>query len=343
MSRLSDSLRRLADRLAGRDPPVEDARVLELFRNRAELKKELHAIDEERYRLLDRLKLEEGATMRVQEQYDSLEQYLGRPEEGLKCLAYFQLRAVWRAAVRRLDHFATELARQQKDRERKAQLAAFERERRARASAVERELAEARVLAEQLQAEQDQAQQQLAARRGFWHYFARRRMLDGILARAVRIESSLTQVTDLSDRLHQVETETPPAFDGLSTDGRRTVNLAIIAYADWLCERLAAGNVASQARETTLRRVFESTYGSRDECLALMQVSGRALSDLDHVQDDLAEIKARTDRLRRTAAYRSDSDAIPLPESIAPAEPPRRGRPNVLVDEYWDVYKALLR
>jgi uncharacterized protein YdcH (DUF465 family) len=97
MSRLADRFRRLADRLAGRAPPVEDERLVALFQNRVELKKELHALDDERHRLLDRLKLQEGATMRVQEQHDSLEQYLGRPEEGFKSLVYFQLRAVWRA------------------------------------------------------------------------------------------------------------------------------------------------------------------------------------------------------------------------------------------------------
>jgi len=345
MSRLADSFRRLADRLAGRAPPVEDERLVALFQNRVELKKELHALDDERHRLLDRLKLQEGATMRVQEQHDSLEQYLGRPEEGFKSLVYFQLRAVWRAGGRRLDQFATELSRQQKDRERKAQVAEFERDQRVRAADVKRELVEARVLAEQLQAEQNLALQRLQELRGFWNYFRRRRLADEIDGRALRVDSSLTQVTDLSDGLHEIESEAPPPFDGPGVEGRRAVNLAVIAYAEWLCERFSAGGLAALARETTLRRVFESSYGSRDECLALMQVAGRAIADLDNMQDDLVDIKARTDRMRRTVAYRSDTDVIPLQESIAQADAQKRGRPvpNVLAEEYWDVYKALVR
>jgi hypothetical protein len=345
MSRLAENFRRLADRLAGRAPSVEDERLVALFQNRAELKKELHALDDERHRLLDRLKLQEGATMRVQEQYDSLEQYLGRPEEGLKSLVYYQLRAVWRAGARRLDQFATELSRQQKDRERKAQVADFERDQRARAADVERELVEARVLAEQLQAEQALAQQRLAGLSGFWNHFRRRRLADEIDGRALRVESSLTQVTDLSDRLHEIESEAPPPFEGPGVEGRRAVNLAAIAYAEWLCERLSADGLAALARETTLRRVFESNYGSREECLALMQVAGRAISDLDNMQDDLVDIKARTDRMRRTAVYRSDTEVIPVQESIAHADAQKRARPvpNVLADEYWDVYKALVR
>jgi len=345
MNPLSEPLRQLVNRLAGRKPSVEDERLVALFRNRAELKKELTAIDDERHRLLDRLKLQEGSTMRAQEQIDALEQYLGRPDEGLKCLAYFQLRAVWRAGARRLDHFATELARQQKDRERKAQLADFERAKRTRAAEMERELVEARVLADQLQAEQKLARQRLQELRGFWNYFRRRNLAEEIDSRMLRIEASLTQVTDVSDRLHEIESEPPPGFEGLGVEGRRAVNLAVIAYAESLCERYATGRLAELARETTLRRVFESSYGGRDDCLALMQVAGRAIADLDQMQDDLPDIKARTERMRRTAVYKSATDVIPIQDSIQSAEGPRGARPlpNVLRDEYWDVYKSLVR
>ena len=82
--RLPDGLRRLAYRLAGREPSIEDERLFALFRNRVELKKELKALDDDRHRLLDRLKLQEGPTMRVEEQLAALEQYLGRPERATR-------------------------------------------------------------------------------------------------------------------------------------------------------------------------------------------------------------------------------------------------------------------
>ena len=129
---LADDWRRLVAALTGRPDTAEEARLAALFQNRSELKKELNALDDERHRLLDRLKLQEGSTMRVEEQLANLEQYLGRPEEGQKCVAYFQLRAVWRSASRRLEQFATELTRQQKDRERRQQLTEFERNKRNR-------------------------------------------------------------------------------------------------------------------------------------------------------------------------------------------------------------------
>jgi hypothetical protein len=50
--------------------------------------------------------------------------------------------------------------------------------------------------------------------------------------------------------------------------------------------------------------------------------------------------------LRRTAVYRHDDEVLPMADSIGPAgssgtrdTPP----PNVLLDEYWDVHRALVR
>ena len=331
-----DDLRRFARRLAGHRTSSEDERLLELFRNRAELKKELSALDEERQRLLDRVKLQEGATMRVEEQLAALEQYLGRPEQGYKCLAYYQLRAVWRGAARRLEQFAGELARRQKDAERKQQLLAFERAKRERMAEVERELAEARVLADQLQAEQRLAEQQLAGLDGFWNHFRRGRLRSAVEARRFRIDAAVTQLTDLGDRLHEIESEPAPIFEALSLEGRRSVNLAVIAYAEALHERIASSGLVDLVRQSTLRRVYESDYGGQEECRGLMQRAGRLLVELERMQDDLADIKSRTDRLRATAVYRADGESVPQHDSL-------RSAASLLLDDYWDVFRALLR
>lgn len=331
-----DGVRRWLDRLRGQRQSTEDERLIALFRNRVELKKELHALDDERHRLLDRLKLQEGATMRVEEQLAALERYLGRPEEGLKCLAHYQLRAVWHAASSRVEKFGAELVRQQKDRERREELAAFEKSKRSRVADVDRELVEARVLAEQLQAEQQAAEQRLASLGGFWNHFRRERLAGEIASRGTRIDAALTQVTDLSDQRHEVETESPPAFEGLSRDGRRAVNLAVIAYADWLFEKLSGDGLAEQVRQSMLRRIYDASYGGAAECDALIRRASGALAELDRLHDDLADLKARSDRMRRTARYRGEDETVPLPDSLEASG-------SVLLDEYWEVYKALVR
>ena len=339
---LSDDWRRLVAALTGRPDTAEEARLAALFQNRSELKKELSALDDERHRLLDRLKLQEGSTMRVEEQLAGLEQYLGRPEEGQKCLAYFQLRAVWRSASRRLEQFATELARQQKDRERKQQLTDFERSRRNRLDEVDREVYETRILVDQLDAGQAADRERLAAMRGFWNYFRRRALEQVVTQRGAQIDLAQITLTDLSDRRHAIEAEAPSTYSGLSLEGRRAVNLAVIACAEGLCERLAAANIAPLAREATLTRVYDADFGGESQCAELIRATTRALHDLDGMQDDLADIKRRADRMKGTAAWRGPGDTIPLQESVGPRDPIGRGTINVLLDEYFDIQKLLL-
>ena len=330
----AEALRRLIQ-LPGRSISPEEERLIALFRNRAELKKELRALDEERHRLQDRLKLQEGATLRVEEQLEALERYLGRPEEGYKCLVHFQLRAVWRAAARRLERLAAEITREQTDLERTHQLAEFEHARRARVCEVDRELVEARVLADQLQAEQRLAQQRLAALGGFWNYFRRRHLADEIGSRGQRVAAATAQVAELEQRRQEAHAEPPPPFEGLTLAGRRRVNLEVIACANALLEQLSRAGLAELVRQSMLRRVYEANHGGREECLALMQRAGRAIAELEYLEDDREDIRARTARLLRTVAYRDDRDTVPLQETLRESAP-------VLLEEYWDVYKVLL-
>ena len=78
-----------------------------------------------------------------------------------------------------------------------------------------------------------------------------------------------------------------------------------------------------------------------------MQSATRAIADLDQMQEDLPDIKRRSDRLKARAAWRSAADAIPLQESVGPPDTgsaaAARGPINVLLDEYFDVQKLMLR
>ncbi len=129
-------------------------------------------------------------------------------------------------------------------------------------------------------------------------------------------------------------------------DGRRAVNAAVIGYAELIFDRLAPGGLAELARQSTLKRVFDASYGTPQECQALLHKAAQAVADIERMDEDLAEIKRRADRLRRTAVYRSPEETVPNADSIAPADARadmRRMAPNVLLDEYWEIYRALVR
>jgi len=349
ISRLSN-IRQL---LPGARQPEEDERLLQLFWNRAELKKELTRLQDERLKLLEQIRNQETATARAKEHVQVLEEYLGNPEIAVHALVYFQLRAVWRTAGGRLGRFAEQLKQQQTDREQRRQVIEFDQTRRRELADFDRRIHDARSRADMLEAQIKLMDAKLAAMRGFWNYFRRRRLAEEIETERVQWDQAATLVTDLSDDRTNLEETPPPEFPGISVDGRRVVNTAVIAYAQQLVTALAAGGLAMLAKETTSKRLFDVRYGSPTDCARLMTLLRDGLAMLKDESENLAGLKERTDVVRATASYRSDADTVPLTDSIgtlplptAPVsglETANRAGVNVLVDDYWDLYQSLLQ
>jgi hypothetical protein len=217
----------------------------------------------------------------------------------------------------------------------------------------DRRITDARSRADMLEAQLKLQEAKLESMSGFWNYVGRRRLSEEIERERVEWDTAVMQVTDLSDDRAELESKPAPEFSGISIDGRRIVNTAVIAYAQQLVEALSGGGLAVLAKETTTKRVFDMKYGGREECVRLMALLREALAVIKNEKDDLHGLKERTDALRAGATYRSDADTIPLTDSIGtlpmPAAPVsgleagNRAGVNVLVDDYWDLYQALLQ
>ncbi len=349
---ISDRLNGFRQLLPGTRPAAQDERLLQLYWNRAELKKELSRLQGEQYALLDRLRTQEGATARALEQLKVLEEHLGKPEAAIHALVYFQLRALWRHASAKLGRFAQQLHRQQADREHRRQLIEFDQQRRRELAEFDRRIQDARSKADMLEAQLKLMDARLGTMRGFWNYFRRRRLGEELEAERARWDAAATDVTDLCDDRADLEATPPPPFEGISVDGRRIVNTAVIAYAQQLTASLSERGLAMLAKETTTKRLYDVNYGAREDCARLMTLLQDALAMLQDENEQLAGLKARTDMLRANASYRSDADTVPLTDSIGTLPPPsapvsgletaNRSGANVLVDDYWDLYQALL-
>jgi len=325
-----DSLRRL---LPGSAPPATDERLLQLFWNRAELKKELGRLQDEHQELLERIKQHEGAAARSREQWDELERYLGDPEAAVHALVYFQLRALWRACALKVSRYAEQLRQQQQERERHRQLIEFDQARARRLAECDQRLADARAEAEALEVQLQTLRRQIAAQRGFWNYFRRHRLQESAAALHLTWDAAVTQVTDLSDDRLAFEHQLTPAFAGLSVQGRRNVNTAVIAYAQRLVELLSRDGLAVLALETKLKRVFDVRYGGREDCARLMSLLRGASIQVDNETGDSTALRQRIEELSAAASYRSETDTIAFIDSLG----------TLLVDDYWDVYRALLQ
>jgi len=327
----------------GKADPAEQERLLKLFWNRAELKKELQDLDDQLHNLRNKLKQQENANSRLQQQLEQLEVLLGNPERGVDALVHFGLKALWRACREQLEKFAGELKRERQDAERKQQLAEFQADRTDRLKVADDRLRQAQEVGDAERERLREFEARMANLQRFWHYFKRRALATEILAQRERCVAAERHLGEMKESHRTIEKEPWPEFPGISILGRRMVNLAVIAYAQHLFARLAASGLAMDARLANNRSVESAKHGTIDACLARLREIAQAHA-MVRAQDGLAaEIKKRGEAIAPSATWRNANETVPQPASLPPAGSGGVPDANVLVDDYWDVYKVLLR
>ncbi len=305
----------------GKADPAEQERLLKLFWNRAELKKELQSLDDQLHNLRNKLKQQENANTRLQQQLEQLEVLLGNSERGLDALVHFGLKALWRACREQLEKFAAELKRERQDAQRKLQLAEFQQDRvgaaegrgRAPAPGAGSRGCRARAAARDCERRLGQLQRILALLQA-------PDTGGGDPRRSASAASRRTHhLGDMREAHRTIEKEPWPEFPGLTIDGRRLVNLAVIAYAQHLFARLAVSGLAMDARLANNRSVESAKHGNLDACLSRLREIAQALA-LVNAQDGLAaEIKKRGEKMAAAATWRNANETVPQPASLPPA------------------------
>ncbi len=321
---------------------ADDERLMQLFQNRAGLKKAYADLKDELHLLRDRLKQQEGATIRVQEQLDALGELLADPSSGFSALVFFQLRGLWKTCHQQLSAFAIDLTRTQEARESAKHSADCEAAKNRRLTDCDSRL---KVAAENADLERQRlvsAQNALTRLTAFWHYFERRRRHKALetLRQAVVVADG--EVGDLHAERSAISGEAPENFPGISLGARRNINLAVIGYAELLCEYVDGFALAAKAKESVARRVHEMTFGSRSECEGYMQRVQKAQHAVANQKQLTSALKLKMERLRGICSYRNSSDTVPTADSLAPGAAPASAW-NVLAEDYWDLYTVLLR
>jgi hypothetical protein len=164
---------------------------------------------------------------------------------------------------------------------------------------------------------------------------------------------------DLHAERSAISSEAHEDFPGISLAARRNINLAIISYAELLCENVGSYGLAAKAKEAVARRVHEMNFGSRSDCEGYMQRVQKAQLAVANKKQITAALKIKLERLRTTCEYRNAADTVPTADSLATtgsltsaltdadAGKAARAQPpavwNVLAEDYWDLYTLLLR
>jgi hypothetical protein len=340
---LIDKLSFLKSGLEGGGVSPDEERLMQLFQNRAGLKKAYADLKDEFHLLRDRLKQQEGATIRVQEQLDGLGDLLADLRSGFGALVFFQLRGLWKTCHQQLSGFAADLTRQAEIRESAKYQAECEAAKNARLADVDRRQQAAQAEADLQRERLSTAQAELQRLTAFWHYFERRRRQKSLEILRQGVVSADAAVGDLHAERSATNSEALSEFSGTSLGARRNINLAIISYAESLCEHVDAYGLAARAKEAVARRVHEMSFGTRADCEGYMQRVQKAQAAVANHKLIYAGVRAKLERLRATCEYRNADDTVPTADSIAAAASPAPASWNVLAEDYWDLYTLLLR
>jgi hypothetical protein len=208
---------------------------------------------------------------------------------------------------------------------------------------VDRRLREAADDADLKRGQLASAQNELARLTAFWHYFKRRRLQKSLEVLKQGVVVADAAVGDLHAERSAISNEALPEFPGISLSARRNINLAIISYAESLCENVDAYGLAARAKEAVARRVHEMSFGTRADCEGYMQRVQKAQAAIANQKQVTAGVRAKLERLRGTCEYRNSADTVPTADSLAAAAAASASNWNVLAEDYWDLYNLLLR
>ena len=310
----------------------DDERLLQLFRNRAEIKKALGSSQDELHRLKDRIKLQEGATARVREQLEALEARLAAPMSGFHALLHYQLRDLWATGHAQIAAVVRDLAQQREDRERRQFLLElnrqlFERQQSARASCTQAEhvAAEVRARVSVLQGSLEKSQ-------AWWQYFSRRDLLRRVQVIQAELVSADAAVQAARDELQKIDEQGGARYPGLSLQARRVLNLSVIALAQLQSQRVPP---ALMARVVDAMRRSEPKIDDINDAsgsVALMQEIGRVKAVIAQNSAAGPELRTLVDALAASAKYRLPADTTPAEDSLQPIL-----KSDVLGQDLWSM------
>ena len=329
----------------------DEERLLKLFWNRAELKKEFANLRREGEHLKEKLQQQEGATMRAQQRLEQLEGMLADPLQAANASAFYQLRGVWVSCKRKLTRLGKDLTVHQTDREQQAGVAKHQATLRAAAHVIDRQIEQGLQREGEVTEELRQLHERHAQLRGFWNVFKRR----ALLADADALEAELQVAQTHTERCKASKAEKlaqkGPEFGGLSIEGRRKINLALIAIAQEMFIHFNQRNISVLTREASVRQVSDVNYGDIETCRDLnIQITSR-LRSLPVGDALVGKVRRRVQFLESQASYRMEADTVPVAGSFSDIQLEledgsvtvgRKSVPvNVLADEYWEIYSVL--
>lgn len=326
------------------EKPREDSeKLLELYWNRAELKKEFADLRDERYRLQERVKEQQAVTARVEQKLNHLEQLLLDPEWVYSVIIYYQLKHLNLRCQSKLEKFAEQLKQQREQRQHSQLVAEWNSEREKEAQAVQHQVGEQRLRVQMLEDRLQAEQHRLITMSSFMRFFRRRSATAALDELAASIDAARQEEHRLLQQFDEIQNREPPDTQGLDIPTKRMINFTILSFAQQVYLHFRGEGLAQLAKEAADRSVGAVNYGGQDECDEIVERVQKRLKKFGKSRDFADILRQRTTLIAEKARFRSDSDAVPISKSVATVyDIGKRGTvkeidANLLGDDYWNI------
>lgn len=331
------------------ETPQDTDKLVDLFRNRSELKKEFAALRNEKYQLQDRIKERQGAVERVQQKLSHLEALLLDPEWVHNVVTFYQLRRLAAHCENKITKFAEQLKLQREEKIHGKALATWKARLAKESEQVEPKVGEARMrlqlLEDQLQAERHK----LATMGGISKMLHGRSQESTVDEIEASIAAAHGEEEALLVELERIGNTSPPDQEGLNTSAKRSINFMILSFAQQLYLDYAEDNLAGLAKEASEKSVGAVNYGCKAECDELLEILTKRREDVDQADDFAELLQKRAKLIAKHALFRHDDDVVPVPGTVATIFDIdsngviRQSDANLLGENYFAVAKALSR
>ncbi len=316
-----------------------DTRLMELYWNRAQLKKEFAALRDERFRLLEALTEQEGKTARYRQKLEYLEDLLGDADTADNTVAFFTLARLWKRCAARLVAFSGDLTQQRRRKEAQACEAVWRGEAAARLAAATQRLTSIRDRRDTDRTTLDRLSTELDDAAGLTATFRRKRLKEDVDTARRDLDTAGHELAAAERQLAKLHAEKPPEPPPLSLRSRRAVNFTVIALAEKMADHFGAAELSDLARQTLSRSVGTVRFGAPDACRAIVRQVHEYVHAFEKLEKKPGFLKALTVRAREIQAQAQfDDDAAAVPNARSLVSTPI----NVLESDIWDVSQAMV-
>ncbi len=327
----------------------DSEKLMDLYWNRAELKKEFAGMRKEQFRLQDKIKRQKGASARLQQKLDYLEDLLIDPQQAHNVVVYFQFRGLALQSERKLAKFAEQLKQQREQKEHDSFLGDWNDKLLEEASQVKLQILEKRDQVQQLEDQLQAERRRLTTMSAVVRFFRGRsltKLLDNL---ATQIETAQQEEQTLKEDVKTIKNRQPPGSQGLDIATKRSINLMILAFAQHLYVHFADDDLVDLIKEAGEKSVGAIAYGSKYECEQLLQRMQKCNEKFEQNTDFANTLQKRALLLGERAKFHQNTDAVPDPESvralfrIGDDGQIRESDINMLGNNYWGIGRVLSR